>query len=408
MTDTLDDLDVEGTTVGVRIDVNSPIGDDGMLADDARLRAHVDTLSELIERGGRVAVLAHQGRPGGDEFVSLESHADRLSELLSHPVDYVDATFSNAAREAVNALENGDCIVLENTRFYSEEYMEFEPERAARTHLVQGLAPVLDAYVNDAFAAAHRSQPSLVGFPTVLPGYAGRVMESELDTLGSIEETPEPRIYVLGGAKVPDSIDVAWSVLEKGLADHVLTAGVVGNVFLIADGVDLGDASSDFIYDQGYWDEIDRAADLLDAYGERVALPRDVAVERDGQRHEIGVNALPPQDGEAAMDIGSSTLAYYERLLEDAGTVILNGPAGVFEDKAFETGTRELYNAATDVEMSIVGGGDTASALRQLGVGGFSHVSTGGGAALRMLTAEPLPAVTALENGPTQQQPADD
>ena len=408
MTDTLDDLDVEGTTVGVRIDVNSPIGDDGMLADDARLRAHVDTLSELIERGGRVAVLAHQGRPGGDEFVSLESHADRLSELLSHPVDYVDATFSNAAREAVNALEDGDCIVLENTRFYSEEYMEFEPERAARTHLVQGLAPVLDAYVNDAFAAAHRSQPSLVGFPTVLPGYAGRVMESELDTLGSIEETPEPRIYVLGGAKVPDSIDVAWSVLEKGLADHVLTAGVVGNVFLIADGVDLGDASSDFIYDQGYWDEIDRAADLLDAYGERVALPRDVAVERDGQRHEIGVNALPPQDGEAAMDIGSSTLAYYERLLEDAGTVILNGPAGVFEDKAFETGTRELYNAATDVEMSIVGGGDTASALRQLGVGGFSHVSTGGGAALRMLTAEPLPAVTALEDGPTQQQPADD
>ncbi|SIR87366.1 phosphoglycerate kinase [Natronorubrum thiooxidans] len=408
MTDTLDDLDVEGTTVGVRIDVNSPIGDDGMLADDARLRAHVDTLSELIERGGRVAVLAHQGRPGGDEFVSLESHAERLSKLLDHPIDYVDATFSHAAREAVTALENGDCVVLENTRFYSEEYMEFEPERAAQTHLVTGLAPVLDAYVNDAFAAAHRSQPSLVGFPTVLPGYAGRVMESELDTLGSIEETPEPRVYVLGGAKVSDSIDVAWSVLEKGLADHVLTAGVVGNVFLIADGVDLGDASSDFIYDQGYWDEIDRAADLLDAYGERVALPRDVAVERDGQRHEIGVNALPPQDAEAAMDIGSSTLSYYQRLLEDAGTVILNGPAGVFEDEAFEKGTRRLYNAATDVEMSIVGGGDTASALRQLGVEGFSHVSTGGGAALRMLTAEPLPAVTALENGPTQQQPADD
>ncbi|ELY43464.1 phosphoglycerate kinase [Natronorubrum sulfidifaciens] len=408
MTDTLDDLNVEGTTVGVRIDVNSPIGDDGMLADDARLRAHVDTLSELIERGGRVAVLAHQGRPGGDDFVTLESHADRLSKLLDHPVDYVDATFSKAAREAVSNLENGDCVVLENTRFYSEEYMEFEPERAAQTHLVTGLAPVLDAYVNDAFAAAHRSQPSLVGFPTVLPGYAGRVMESELDTLGTIEETPEPRIYVLGGAKVSDSIDVAWSVLEKGLADHVLTTGVVGNVFLIADGVDLGDASSDFIYDQGYWDEIDRAADLLDAYGERVALPRDVAVERDGQRHELGINALPPQDDEAAMDIGSSTLAYYRRLLEDAGTVILNGPAGVFEDEAFEKGTRTLYNAATDVETSIVGGGDTASALRQLGVEGFSHVSTGGGAALRMLTAEPLPAVTALENGPTHQQPADD
>ncbi|MFC4246168.1 phosphoglycerate kinase [Natribaculum luteum] len=397
---TLDDLDVSGTTVGVRVDVNSPIGDDGSLADDARLRAHVDTLSELLERGGRVAVLAHQGRPGGDDFSCLEPHAARLSDLLGRPVDYVDATFSSAARDAVSSLEDGECVVLENTRFYSEEYMEFEPDRAARTHLVEGLAPVLDAYVNDAFAAAHRSQPSLVGFPTVLPGYAGRVMEAELDVLGNIEETPEPRVYVLGGAKVPDSIDVAWSILEKGLADHVLTAGVVGNVFLIADGVDLGDASSDFIYDQGYWDEIDRAADLLDAYGEQIAFPRDVAVARDGERHEIGVNALPPREGEAAMDVGDSTLTYYRRILEDAGTVILNGPAGVYEDDNFEKGTRQLYRAATDVEVSIVGGGDTASALRHLGVEGFTHVSTGGGAALKMLTAEPLPAVTALENGP--------
>ncbi|WP_049923435.1 phosphoglycerate kinase [Halopiger djelfimassiliensis] len=397
---TLDELDVEGTTVGVRVDVNSPVDDDGALADDARLRAHVDTLSELLERGGRVAVLAHQGRPGSDDFVSLASHAERLAELLGRPVDFVDATFSETARDAVRALGNGDCLVLENTRFYSEEYMEFDPDRAARTHLVEGLAPVLDAYVNDAFAAAHRSQPSLVGFPTVLPGYAGRVMETELDVLGSIEETAEPRVYVLGGAKVPDSIDVAWSVLEKGLADHVLTAGVVGNVFLIADGVDLGDASSDFIYDQGYWDEIDRAADLLDAYGDQIALPRDVAVSRDGSRHEVGVNALPPRDGEAAMDIGESTLSYYRRILNDAETVVLNGPAGVFEEDAFQKGTRQLYDTATTAPTSIVGGGDTASALRRLGVDGFSHVSTGGGAALRMLTAERLPAVTALENGP--------
>ncbi|THE66276.1 phosphoglycerate kinase [Salinadaptatus halalkaliphilus] len=398
MIETLDDLDVDGATVGVRVDVNSPIADDGSLADDARLRAHVDTLSELCERGARVAVLAHQGRPGGDEFVSLESHAARLAELLDRPVDHVDATFSDAARDAVRSLEDGDCVVLENTRFYSEEYMEFDPDRAARTHLVTGLAPVLDAYVNDAFAAAHRSQPSLVGFPRVVPGYAGRVMEAELDVLGSIEETPEPRIYALGGAKVSDSIDVAWSVLEKGLADQILTTGVVGNVFLIADGVDLGDDSSDFIYDQGYWDEIDRAADLLDAYGEQIALPRDVAVSRDGDRHEIGINTLPPQDGEAAMDIGTSTLEYYRRLLEDAGTVILNGPAGVFEDDTFAHGTRELYEAATAVPTSIVGGGDTASALRHLGVDGFTHISTGGGAALRMLTAEPLPAVTVLDD----------
>ncbi|GAB7017685.1 phosphoglycerate kinase [Halostagnicola bangensis] len=398
MIETLDDLDVEGTTVGVRVDINSPIADDGSLADDARLRAHVGTLSELLDGGGRVAVLAHQGRPGSDDFTGLEAHATHLSDLLGRPVEYADVTFSDAARETVKSLENGECVVLENTRFYSEEYMEFEPNQAAQTHLVEGLSSVLDAYVNDAFAAAHRSQPSLIGFPTVLPSYAGRVMEAELDVLGSIEETPEPRVYMLGGAKVSDSVDVAWSVLEKGLADHVLTAGVVGNVFLVADGVDLGDRSSDFIYDQGYWDEIDRAQDLLDAYGSQIALPRDVAISRDGERYELGVNALPPQDNEAAQDIGSSTLAYYERLLDDAGTVILNGPAGVFEDEQFQTGTRGLYEAATGVPTSIVGGGDTASALRSLGIEGFSHVSTGGGAALRMLTAEPLPAVSALEN----------
>ena len=399
MTKTLDDLDARGTVVGVRVDINSPVDDDS-LTDDARLRAHVDTLSELLERGGRVAVLAHQGRPGSDDFTTLEPHANHLSELLDRPVGYVDSTFTETARCAINDLDDGECLVLENTRFYSEEYMEFDPERAARTHLVTELEPVLDVFVNDAFAAAHRSQPSLVGFASVLPSYAGRVMEREIDVLGRIEETPRPRTYVLGGAKVPDSIDVAWSILEKDLADNVLTAGVVGNVFLIADGVDLGDASSDFIYEQGYWDEIDRAADLLDAYGDRIALPRDVAVERDGTRHELGVNALPPGDGEAAMDVGSSTLAYYERLLTDSETVILNGPAGVYEMETFELGTRALYEAATDVEVSIVGGGDTASALRRLGVEGFSHVSTGGGAALKMLTAEELPALTALDNAP--------
>ncbi|WP_455429041.1 phosphoglycerate kinase [Halococcus morrhuae] len=176
---TLDDLDCEGVAVGVRIDINSPLSETG-LADDARLRAHVETLSELLERGARVAILAHQGRPGDDDFSTLTAHADRLDELLSFSVDYCDATFSAAARERVAELEDGEAVLLENTRFYAEEYMEFDPERAADTHLVEGLVPALDVYVNDAFAAAPRSQPSLVGFPQRLPGYAGRVMEREL------------------------------------------------------------------------------------------------------------------------------------------------------------------------------------------------------------------------------------
>ena len=394
--ETLDDLAVQGTTLGVRIDINSPLTDDGALADDARLRAHVDTLSELLDRGGRVAVLAHQGRPGGDEFRDLRPHADRLDELLDAPVGYSDATFSADARRAVESLGDGEAVVLENTRFYSEEYMEFPPEQAGATELVEKLAPALDAYVNDAFAAAHRSQPSIVGFPTLLPGYAGRVMERELDVLGDIESTPEPRTYVIGGAKVPDSMAVVESVLERGLADRVLTTGVVANVFMLADETDLGDASADFVYEQGYWDEIDRASDLLTEYGDRISLPKDVAVERDGERHELSVADLPPREGEAVMDVGSETVAAYGEVLEESGTVVLNGPAGVFEDETFADGTRDLFGTATEAECSIVGGGDTAAAIRKFGIDGFDHVSTGGGAALNMLTGEELPAVEAL------------
>ncbi|MFB6118742.1 phosphoglycerate kinase [Halosegnis sp.] len=392
---TLDDLDAEGAAVGVRVDINSPLAGDGSLADDARLRAHVDTLAELCDRGARTVVLAHQGRPGGDEFEPLATHANRLDDLLSASVGYCDATFSAQARERIRELSPGSALVLENTRFYSEEYMEWQPSAAADTHLVAKLSPTLDAYVNDAFAAAHRAQPSLIGFPSKLPSYAGRVMEQELKVLGGIDESPTPRVYVLGGAKVTDSIDVARSVLERGLADAVLVAGIVGNAFLLADGVTLGAASAEVVNDRST-EAVKRAGDLLDEFGHRIYLPRDVAVERDGERVELGMGDLPAT--EPAMDIGARTVAAYADVLEDAGTAVLNGPAGVFEEEAFAYGTRELYEAATRTRHSIVGGGDTAAALRRLGVEGFTHVSTGGGAALRMLTGDTLPAVEALDS----------
>jgi phosphoglycerate kinase len=394
---TLDDLAAADAAVGVRVDVNSPLADDGTLADDARLRAHVDTLTELLGSGARVAVLAHQGRPGGDEFTRLEVHANRLDELLDADVSYCDGTFCADARQAVSELDAGQAVVLENTRFYSEEYMEFDAARAADTHLVERLSPVLDAYVNDAFAAAHRSQPSLVGFPERLPSYAGRVMERELDVLGRIEETPTPRVYVVGGAKVPDSVTVAEHALANDLAEDVLVTGVVANVFLAADHVDVGRASTEFIHDRGYETEIERARELLDEYGDRIRLPVDVAVERGGERVELDVSELPPERGESVMDIGSDTVGEYGDLLAAAGTAVLNGPAGVFENDIFADGTRGVFSAAAEAEYSVVGGGDTAAAIRRFGLSGFSHVSTGGGAALRLLTGESLPAVGALD-----------
>jgi phosphoglycerate kinase len=393
---TLDDLDAMDTAVGVRVDINSPLTEDESLADDARLRAHVDTLAELLDRGARVAVLAHQGRPGGDEFARLEPHAERLDELLEFDVTYCDATFSADARGAVESLDAGEAVLLENTRFYSEEYMEFSPERAADTFLVSRLSPALDAFVNDAFAAAHRSQPSLVGFPERLPSYAGRVMAEELDVLGSIEETPTPRTYVVGGAKVPDSVTVVEHALEHDLAEHVLVTGVVGNVFLAADGVDIGRASTEFIHDRGYETEIERASDVLDEYADRVELPVDVAVERNGERTELDVTSLPPRRDEPLKDVGSDTIAAFEDILRTSGTAVLNGPAGVFEEETFAAGTREILAAATHAEYTVVGGGDTAAAIRAFDLSGFDHVSTGGGAALRLLTGESLPAVEVL------------
>jgi phosphoglycerate kinase len=392
---TLSDLDASGAAVGVRVDINSPLGDGG-LADDARIRAHLDTLSELLERDARVAILAHQGRPGGDDFADLSAHAERLDELLDGPVGYCDATFSADAREEVRALSPGEAVVLENTRFYSEEYMEFDPADAADTFLVRRLAPVFDAYVNDAFAAAHRSQPSLVGFPAHLPSYAGRVMERELDVLGNVSESPTPRVYLLGGAKVDDSLAVARSVLERGLADDVLAAGIVGNAFLLASGVRLGAASAAVVNERSS-EAVQQAGELLDDFGAQIHLPRDVAVERGGERVELDVDDLPTTG--AAMDVGAKTVSHFAELLEEAGTAVLNGPVGVFEDEHFAFGTRELYQSASRADHSIVGGGDTAAALRRLGIEGFSHVSTGGGACLNMLTGDSLPAVDALENG---------
>jgi phosphoglycerate kinase len=391
---TLDDLAVDGTTVGIRVDINSPLSESGGLADDARLRAHVDTLNELLDRGGRVAILAHQGRPGGDEFARLEDHADRLSELLDHPIEYCDATFSADARAAVNLLDDGEAVLLENTRFYSEEYMEFPADEAAETFLVERLAPELDAFVNDAFAAAHRSQPSMIGFPVRVDSYAGRVMERELDVLSNIEDTPRPRVYALGGAKIADALEVAESVLSRDLADTILTSGMTGNAFLAASGVDIGEPSREAIVDRDAT-AIDQAADLLEEHGEKIRVPEDVAVSRDGEREVVDVADLPVDA--PALDVGEATITAYADTFETAGTAILNGPPGVFEQEAFAVGTREIFGAATRAEYSIVGGGDTAASLRRLGIDGFDHVSTGGGAALRLLTGGTLPAVEVLK-----------
>lgn len=402
---TLDALVVEGETIGVRIDINSPIDETGSIADDARFNAHLETLNELLERDGRVVVLAHQGRPAGDGFTTLKEHAHHLGTLLDREVTYIDSNFSRSARRAIEDLDTGELLCLENTRFYSEEYMELDPAKAASSHLVNRLSEVLDVYVNDAFACSHRSQATIVGFPELLPSFAGRVMERELEILGNIESTSTPRVAVLAGAKVRDSLRIIESLLRRGIVECVMVGGLVANTMFVAGSYDPGQATIDDIGDRGYGAELDRAADILERFGDRIELPRDVAVDRVGTRAEVSVDDFPLKGDEVPRDVGQETIEAWRSLIESSGTVFVNGPVGKFEDARFGEGTHRLFATVCEAEFSMAGGGDTAAATRYFDIDGFDHVSTGGGAALALLAGDDLPGVVALEECTIEQPP---
>ncbi len=379
----------------MRVDFNSPIDPaTGRILDDKRLRGHLDSIRRLSDSA--LVLLAHQSRPGKDDFTTLERHAERLGRLVSseREVGYVDGIFGEGAREAVKEVDEGEILLLENVRFYSEEYMTMEPERAAKTHEVERLAPLFDAYVNDAFSAAHRSQPSLVGFPRRLASYAGDLMEKELRILGGVTESEKPRVFALGGGKPVDTVDVTHNVLSKDRAERVLISGIAGNIFLIARGVDVGDETEEFLRDEGHWELVDDAKEILDEFGDSIEIPRDVAVERDGERVEVGVDELPVES--QALDIGVETMAQYSQILQEAGTVVVNGPPGVYEREEFSRGTKAVLDGAAEAGFSVAGGGDTSAAIDALDVKGFDHISSGGGAATSFLSGEKLPAVEAL------------
>ena len=392
----LDELNPAGKRVLVRVDFNSPVDPaTGRILGDKRIRAHTDTVRRLADEGAVVVLLSHQSRPGRADFTTLETHAERLSRVLGRDVEYIDAVFGSRVRESVSDAEPGDVLLLENARFYSEEYIEMPPEEAAETHEVRRLAPLFDAYVNDAFSAAHRSQPSLVGFPRRLPAYAGELMEREIDVLGSLDDAPDPLVLSLGGAKVEDALGVVENVAENATADSVLLSGAVGNLFLVAEGVETGEGTTEFLREEGFLELVDDARELLDEHGELLETPEDVAVEIDGERVEVGVEELPVE--EPAFDIGIETVAEFAATLRDAGTAVVNGPPGVYEEELFERGTREILSASVEADYSVAGGGDTAAAIDSLGVTGFDHVSSGGGASTAMLSGDELPGVEALK-----------
>lgn len=394
------DFTYEGKTVFLRADLNSPV-EKGRITSDARFRAVLPTIQHLLNNGAKLVIATHQSRPYKGDYITTEEHAQILSKLLGQEVEYVEDIFGKYARERISSLKPGEAVILENIRFSAEEVFYKPIEECERTFFVRKLAPLIDYVVNDAFAAAHRSQPSLVGFARLKPMIMGKLMETEVEALSKAYESDErPRVYVLGGAKVDDSLRVAENVLRKEKADLILTGGLVGQIFTLAKGFDLGDANIEFLHRKGLLELVDWAEKILDEFYPYVRTPVDFAIEYKGERLEVDLLGGEKRlfDQYPILDIGSRTVEKYREILMNAKIIVANGPMGVFEIEEFAVGTIGVFRAIGESPaFSVVGGGHSIASIYRYNITGISHISTGGGAMLSFFAGEELPVLKALE-----------
>ena len=384
---TLDDLDPSGKRILVRADLNVPL-EGGRVADDLRLEASLPTIRRLRDAGGRVILMSHLGRPKGQvrDELRMAPVAQRLSELLGAPVAAARDIVGDDARRIAAGLDDGDVALLENLRFDPRE-TENDPSFAA------ALAQFGDAYVDDAFGAAHRAHASVVGVPEILqPAVAGELLQREIDTLSRLLDAPEqPFVAVLGGVKVSDKLGVIDNLLRR--VDHLLIGGAMCFTFLKAKGLDVGGSRVET-------DQLDTVSGLIDHAGDRLHLPTDVVAavsfDADAEHRTVAAGEIP--EGWLGLDIGPETTKAFTAVIRDARMLVWNGPMGVFEWEAFAQGTEGVAEAvATCDGFTVIGGGDSAAAVRSMGFADrVSHVSTGGGASLEFLEGIELPGVAAL------------
>ncbi len=392
---TVDDLDVAGRRVLVRSDLNVPL-DHGGIADDGRVRASAPTIATLAERGARVVVCSHLGRPKGapDPALTLAPVAARLGELLGRPVQFAPDTVGERAAAAVDALHDGDVAVLENLRFEPGETSKDDAERAA---FAARLAALAEIYVGDGFGAVHRRHASVYDVPLLLPHAAGDLVRAEVEVLRRLTESPQrPYAVVLGGAKVSDKLAVIDNLL--GLVDRLLVGGGMAYTFLAAQGMEVGGS----LLEVEQVDTVRSALERARASGVDVVLPVDIVAATefaaDAAHEVVPADAIPAD--RMGLDIGPMSGELFASRLTDARTVFWNGPMGVAEFAAFAGGTRAVADALTKVDgLTVVGGGDSAAAVRQLGypADSFGYISTGGGASLEYLEGKALPGLTVLE-----------
>lgn len=389
---TVRDVDVKGKRVLVRVDFNVPMNAEREITDDTRIKAALPTIRYLVDHGARVILASHLGRPKGkptDEF-RMDPVARRLSELLGKPVLKLNECVGDEVKAAVVAMRDGDVVLLENLRFHAEE--EANDEGFAKA-----LADLADIYVNDAFGTAHRAHASTAGVARFLPAVAGFLMEKEIEVMGKALADPErPFVAILGGAKVKDKVGVVRNLLDK--VDTLMIGGGMAYTFLKAQGFEVGQSILEA-------DKIDLARELMDkakARGVRFMLPSDVVIAdrfaEDAKTRVVPVDQIPPDW--QALDIGPETVQRFAKEIAGARTVVWNGPMGVFEMKPFAEGTRGVAKALAESKaVTIVGGGDSAAALEEMGFADkVTHVSTGGGASLEFLEGKELPGVAVLKD----------
>lgn len=396
---TLDDFDVENKTVLLRVDFNLPLDKKTFeILDTTRIKLVLPTIQELIEKNAKIVILAHQGRKGSWDFISMEKHAKALQKLLGKEVKFVDDIYGKKATNAIKNLENKEILFLDNVRKFSEETEKKSAEEHTKSELVQSLHPLADIFVNDAFAAAHRAQCSLIGFTNVLPSCAGRLMEKELATLEKVVKNPEkPCIFLFGGAKFSDVIVTIEQVLANKTADKILLTGLPANAFLKAEGYNLGEKNESALLEEGKTEHFEEIKKVLATFSDDIYLPVDFAVSENEKRKEINLNDLPSDYN--LFDIGEKTIEKFEEILTTAKTVFLSGPCGVFENPLFKKGTEKIFKFVADSEaFSIVGGGHTVAAVEQLSLREkISHISTGGGSLEKFMMGEKLVVVEALK-----------
>jgi len=389
---TLDDFDLKGKTIFLRVDMNCPIDPITMeISGTRRIEEATETINAI--KDSKLVVASHQGRVGNKDYTGMKKHAEVLEKLLNRKIKYIEDVIGTTAQNEIKNLKEGDILLLDNLRLCAEENYEFSSADAAKTIMVQRLQKLFDLCVLDSFPSAHRSHPSIVGFAHVLPACAGKIVEREVRKLDEIMMVAKaPHVIVLGGSKVGDRLEAIKMLIKKGRADHVLLTGLIGNVFMRAQArikAPLGIEREE--------EMVAKAHALIGEYPDVFSTPVDVAIDKDGSRVEVDVRDLNKED--IIYDVGLKTVEHYNKMISGAGTVFISGPPGYFEKEQFSLGTKGiLEGVANSMATTIVSGGHLTSALKRYGlVEKIDHISTAGGALVLYLTGGTLPMIQVLE-----------